>query len=489
MKKTVALILCAVLLCTLLAGCHSKKDPTSSETTTKKEQQVDPNDVRGNAVSSLPVGLDFGDAEINIAIRDRDDIAFEMDAEANSIDKLSKDIAERNLAVEDELGVTLQLKRVPGTWAERETFMTMVRTNAQAGSQDVYDIVMGPNYSLTPLMGENLLVNLLDLEYLDVDQPWWNENFIDECIFNNRLYMLEGELTMSMIDSAFVVFADTLNYTNLAPNEDLYEVVQDHEWTLEKLEEYVKDFWLDDGDSVANSADTFGMVSPTFSCGRDGFPTAFNVKVTEKVNGKIELVFNTERNINVYSDFYKFLHESAGVFINGADDGARDGCKNMFQSGQVVFITELLNYASTLRTMERDYKVVPLPMYDELQKDYATNSEAVHSQLSMLKASPRNAAAGAVMEMLCYLTYKNVTLDYYDTLKFRNMREPQSVAMMELIMNSITSNFGAQFASELATPFPSPIGEKEDISSMLGSQDERMLFLLNEFKKKINKLT
>src|SRR5699024_9841309 len=112
--------------------------------------------------------------------------------------------------------------------------------------------------------------------------------------------------------------------------------------------------------------------------------------------------------------------DNEGVYVNGNNDAAREDCRSMFQNGRVIFITELLNYAGILRGLEREYGVIPLPKYDSSQNSYSVASEAVHSQLSVFAYSPRQEAAGAVAEMLCFLTYRDVTLDYYDTVKYRN---------------------------------------------------------------------
>ena len=302
--------------------------------------------------------------------------------------------------------------------------------------------------------------------------------------------MTEGELMLSMIDSAFVMFFDTANFRDLVPDQDIYDIVRSGDWTLDLLSSFVKDVYVDNnGDSAKDSGDLFGMVSPAFASGRDGFQTAFGVSVTTKEDdGRITLNFNSERNVNIYDDFYTFLHDNEGVYVNGNNDAAREDCRSMFQNGRVIFITELLNYAGILRGLEREYGVIPLPKYDSSQNSYSVASEAVHSQLSVFAYSPRQEAAGAAAEMLCFLTYRDVTLDYYDTVKYRNQKTPEAVEMLDLIVSSITSNFGAQFSSEMATPFPTPIGEKNNISDQLSSQQDRMQTLMDNFKRKIQAL-
>ena len=490
MKKGIVLLLLVSLLLLTFAACRPSGG-NSSVTTKSAETGTQPaGDGRSAAVSTLPSDLSFGNISVNLAVRDREDILFEIDPDFNTVDVLATDIARRNEAAQNALNVNIELKKIPGTWAEREAFQTTVRNNSQLNADEVYDAVFGPYYSLVPLMLEGYFQNLNEAQYLNLNNPWWNNRFVYECSYLDKLYMVEGELTLSMLDSAFVMFYDTQLYSNFTKNgESIYDIVSDQEWTLEKLGGIVKDVYADDGDGIRNAADTFGLVSPAFACGRDGFPTAFNVKVAWKDDeGKIASDFNTQRNIDIYENFYKFLHENDGVFVNGNNDGARTGAQDMFQNGQAMFITELLNYANIVRGLDRNYGVIPLPKYDTDQTDYATNSEAVHSQISIGKSSAKKAATEAVLEQMCFLTYRDVTMDYYRTVKYRNQREEESVKMLDIILGSITSNFGAQFSSEITSPFPTPIGEEQNISTGLSGKKEMVDALLLNLKRKIYNL-
>ena len=494
MKRTITILL--AVLCLLfalsLASCGNGKTPEGATSAATEEEtgtsgpgsEASP---RESAKSTLPQDLNFGNEDLLVAVRNREDIAFEIDPEANNVDALAKKIHDRNAKAEAQLNCNIILKQIPGTWAEREAFMTQIRNNSQGSTDEMYDVIMGANYSLVPLMLENRFVNLIGSDYIDLEQAWWNTNYVEECTYKDKLYMIEGELTLSMLDSAFVVFYDVKNLSDRLPREDLTETVQLKDWTLEEMDRLVKAIQHEDRDSdgAVSDGDFFAMISPAFACGRDGFPTAFNVKVTTKSDGKISASFNSQRNVDIYDQFYDFLENNESVYVNGNNDGAREGCRNMFQNGQTVFITELLQYASILRSGERDYGVLPLPMFDDLQTEYYTNSEAVHSQIAIQKVTPRAAHAAALVEELCFLTYRDVTLDYYDTVKYRNMRTPESVAMMDLILGSITIDFGTEFGTEIGTPFPTPMGAKNNIAGDLDSQKDRINTMLNVLKNKI----
>ena len=147
MKKLIVLLL-AICLAIPMVSCGNKEENGGGTTDTTGGNNVSGtgDDDRSNAVSSLPEGLDFDNSIINIVIRDRDDIAFEIDPDANTVDVLATEIARRNTSVQDTLNVAFQFQRLPGTFAQKDSFISTIRNNRQLSGNDLYDLVMGPNY-------------------------------------------------------------------------------------------------------------------------------------------------------------------------------------------------------------------------------------------------------------------------------------------------------------------------------------------------------
>ena len=76
---TILALLCAVSL----AACSGGKNPGNT-TDTKNNDATDNRD----SESPVPDTLDYNNMQLNIGVRDRDDIAFELDPERNTVDKL-----------------------------------------------------------------------------------------------------------------------------------------------------------------------------------------------------------------------------------------------------------------------------------------------------------------------------------------------------------------------------------------------------------------
>ncbi len=493
MKRILAFALMLVLLLGSLVACQKgeddgEKSTTVSTTTSSTSGGFTDEESRKNAKHSLPSDIkSVTDGKtIRYLARDRSDISFEIDPDLVTDEGLSTAIYNRNAMIESELGVELEVILKAGNFAQKAEYMQDIRNNAQ--DEDRYDIVTGPNYVLVPLSMEDFFRNIHSLDYINTEAPWWNESFVEECSYQDRLYMIQGELALSMIDSSFVMYFNKSTFDAEYQGENLYDIVKQGKWTFEKFKGYVIDVYGDVGTTSGekDDGDVFGYVTPSYACGRDGYPTAFGATVTQKDgNGNINFNFSVQRNYDIWEDFYNMLDSSNGVYVNGADDAAREGARSMFQSGKAMFITELLQYSLILRATNVDYGVLPLPKYDDTQENYRTSSESAHTQFSIGAGSSQPEAAAAVLELLCFETYRSVTMEYFQTtLKFKNMQDEESTEILDLIVETIALDFGTQFASALQWPYP-VIGTEKDLASFFGQKQQALKPALDNMLKNI----
>lgn len=481
------------MLLACFVGCK-KQDEDGEETTVSTtvaktgDGSFTDSITRQNAQSSLPE-LNYGGKLIRYLTRDREDTAFEINPDTVSDEALSQAVYNRNEYVKNTLNVELEIIPKSGNFANQGEYMQEIRNNANG--PDYYDIVSGPNYALVPLAMEGYFRNIHSLDYIDTEKPWWNKNFIDKCTYRDKLYTIEGELSLSMIDSAFVMFYNKTTFNDANKGVNIYDIVKNDEWTFAKFKSFVSSVWDDTGaqSGTPDTGDAFGYVSPSFACGRDGYPAAFGATVAERdANGNIIFTFDNSNNFDKWGAFYEFLAGDSGVFVPGANDQARTDTMDMFQAGRAMFITELLHYSSTLRTMEVEYGVLPLPKYDSNQTNYGTSSEAVHSQFAIPRAGTQNEEASAVLELLCFETYRNVTLTYFEsTLKAKNMKDAESTEMLDIVVASITCDFGAYYSTKITWPFP-VIGTEKDLGSYVSQKRGMMTPKLNDLVSTLDSL-
>lgn len=103
-----------------------------------------------------------------------------------------------------------------------------------------------------------------------------------------------------------------------------------------------------------------------------------------------------------------------------------------------------------LREMEDEYGILPYPKLDELQENYRT---VVHDCAS-IGVIPINCAhpeqTGAVLEAMNSESWKYVIPAWYETaLKIKYVRDNVSAQMIDIIRDSITTEFAYVYASKL----------------------------------------
>lgn len=101
--------------------------------------------------------------------------------------------------------------------------------------------------------------------------------------------------------------------------------------------------------------------------------------------------------------------------------------------------------SAVMRDMKDEYGVVPMPKYDEAQKDYGTLLHDQFTVLSIPKTAldDRRDRISAVMEALCYTSYNIVRPAYYDVaLRSKLVSDPDSAEMLDLLFSKVYIDAG-----------------------------------------------
>lgn len=433
------ILLVLLILVPGFAACADNNNPTK-DTTAAAESAGNAETDRSQTADSLPGGLDFGGADFRILVRD-DQFLSEFYAEEASGDIVADTIYNRNISVEERLNVTLDIiKGVPsGSYGDE---LSNIRINVTAGD-DAYEVIAGYSVHIVKLMAEGLFVNLNELQYLDFSQPWWPKSIQDEMTFNGSLYFMTGDICMTTISKALCMYfnksiAESRNIGNI------YDIVNANAWTFEKYLSVTSDVYDDlDGNSKADDNDLYGTVMTPYNS-VDAFIPAFRQNITEMgEDGYPALAFNTERMISIVEKVYSLLYETTGVHVprNTLEDAAT--MFKMFKANQALFMMWEFTATDELRNMESDFGIIPYPKWDENQDGYGTYMQDGHTLLCVPITNMNPDMTGAVTEALAAESYRFVTPAYFEVaLQVKYSRDDETVAMLQLIRDSIKYNFG-----------------------------------------------
>ncbi|MCL2813108.1 MAG: hypothetical protein FWD23_00760 [Oscillospiraceae bacterium] len=424
-----------------LAACGDKTEnntddiqkDTNDETDidSPASESEDDSDSRANYKDSLPDGLDFGGMEYRILTRsDNDNIFLNAEFAEEEIGDIVHDaVYKRQKLIEEKLNVTVKTSVTADTVSS-----TKKSVNAD---DDIYDVVAGYSYFITPLALDGFFVNLSEFPYIDYEKPWWPDSITGHLNINGKLYFATGDFTLSLIRAMHcIVFNKQVAQDFAVPN--LYQTVRDGDWTLDKLEETVKSVSRDvNGDGIWGIEDIYGLATLSY----DEYFPAFQLPMTEtNGDGTLSIAVYNEKFVNAYNRMYEIAHSTASYSIKSllAD---RSQEQTLFREDRLLFNFVLLTDCEKYRDMESDFGILPHPKYDKTQDNYYTVSHDYYSLLCVpiTADQSRYQMIGAFTEAVAAEGYRTVTPAYFDVaLKNKYSRDDESFQILDMLAGQIT---------------------------------------------------
>ena len=444
MKKRRIISALLVYTLSLLAACGAEETSGNEQTQPNNQSSDDTSSgietelSRENTPDSLPDDLDFDGLSIRLAYAN--DIRYpefiqELAAEYSG-DIVDDAIYERNRMIEDRLNVIIETVPV-GT--DASTNAAAVRSSVMAGSDD-YDIISGSQWAILPQSLEGLYQNLIDNKYIDLTQPWWWSDYIDELrIGDNAYYFLNGDLSLTSIQNKSCIFFNKDMLESIGTTVDeLYQLVLDGNWTYDELENYTKLAYSDlNGDGIRDEDDRYGAYIRTSTEPDHLTYTAGNVMTSRDSAGIPSLNVNTEYFIGYMEELYNYYYNNEGVYITEEETIMNQ----RFAEGNSLFLISRFVSANSLREMTAEYGIIPYPKYSD-EQEY---SSLVHDS-STIFAIPVTVThydeISATLEALCAQSYRTVIPAYYEmALKTKYVSDSTSGEIIDMIKNAAKTDF------------------------------------------------
>ncbi len=365
-------------------------------------------------------------------------------------DPLLEAIHYRNVDVETALGVKIRQVDQAGsetnkswqTW--NETLATSVLTNTGD-----YDAASMHSYCGSVLALQNIYFDLYELGednggYLDMSKPWWNQNAVDALTINGSLFMAGGSMLISDVARAFCIIYNKDLFNEKFPEEhysDLYDMVDNKTWTIDKMLGYISQVWDDTNVSgLKDDGDTFG-----FQYGE--WPTIYTWvyalgldPVVRDTYGELALDYYKDPDlVTAFEKVTKLYNvESDGVM------GGRKWTESTFENNKVMFSVGYIENGEALRNASVSYGILPLPMLNEDQSYYKTNTVGHVSMLGICSnlTEERIPMVTATIELMAAESYDKVIPAYYSkVLHGIYSKEEVDSRMYDLVIESTTFDF------------------------------------------------
>ncbi|MCL2160158.1 MAG: hypothetical protein FWH48_12185, partial [Oscillospiraceae bacterium] len=227
MRKIIFLI----LLAAMLISCGEQKVGTNLSVTEPEPANEDKTEEAPATKNHGLEYMDLGGFEINFIIRGEGLVAFKnVDLYAESIngDVINDAIYERNTYLEETYNFKIKATAID----EPDYPAVVLRRHIQAG-EHIYDVCYDSFLWSKILIQENMLTDLFSLPHIDFSKPYWDENVNSDLTIQNKLFITHGEHMLSLRAGLYGVFFNK----QLAADyqlENLYDVVRDNRWTIDK---------------------------------------------------------------------------------------------------------------------------------------------------------------------------------------------------------------------------------------------------------------
>ena len=440
MKRVLAMLLCALMLTAVLAGCAEIEQGEQESTTAAAEEDywISPeltatDDYNGNTLSLL--------------------VNREMDAGSDeaSSDPLEDAMYRRNDKLESTYGITIN------TLLETEYTVLGDKVAKDVGSGNgEYDLVYQHMVNAaTNLAVNNYLIDLDELEYVDFDQVWWDQDAKEGFTIGNHQFLTVGDLVPhTLLYSACLAF--NKNHFDDQSMEYPYELARNGVWTLDELNKLTKDQTKDlDGDGKIDFRyDYYGMTSWHLAGPFNFFFGSGATFFTKDADNYPVYSVDQDKIQSIYDKVYNIFMTNNSLYIE--DVSIHTKAYTIFTEGRSLFVscslTQIANSEFGFKDMEEEYGVLPQPKYDTDQKDYMSFVNGAASVVIVPKSlgTDRLDFVGHMMEALASSSYYMVTDTLYDKVaKSKNVRDAESAEMVDIIIRNRVFDFGyAHFFSK-----------------------------------------
>ena len=449
MKKFLCLLLAALMLLTLVACAQNTEDATGTLDGEASAEVTEVETGDPNFTCDLPTDLNYGNETIGILYANvggrRDELISEY-----GMGVVADSVYERNVMVEEQLGVKLEMYPADG-----DVQLNVVFTNDLTSGLGEYDIISNGTFkAIIPAM-EGRYVNLNELDHINTDKHYWTQGYNDMVTFTDAgmQFLASGSMSISMFRYTFFTIYNKALFTDYQLS-DLYEIVKQGEWTLDYQYSIAKDHYLDkDGDSKASVGDFYGFVTGNI-VSVDPYMVASDTHMIIKDPDTGELTYNSDALSKLVDlcDKVQLLYndESTYVYDGGVDDGMGAACIiNHFADKNTLMAT------TTFLCMENNferlgalsYGIAPMPKFSATQKSYYSYVQDQVSGFGISTAvsdEARQEMCAAVLEAMAYHSYRLVRPSYYETvLSERYMQDPQSNEVLDMIFDSLYFDFSS----------------------------------------------
>ncbi len=416
----VVMLLTALMLA-LLTACSEPAGPSQSESSEASAQESEAMTVK-EYVRSIADGKYYEDTTftiVSVATFNTEYMPMYFEVSEYNDEPFNDAAYERNLLLEELLGVQVVFSGAGNSGTE---LPDMVK-NAINSNTHEYDLIVPHSYyGVVSLMTDGMLYDWYDVPFVDFTKDWWLESALDDLSVAGKTVWAVGDLTIGYQTPAWMLF--NRDMAEEYGKEELYRTVLDGNWTLDVMCEYVKDV-----SSASGEGEKVGAQFP------EALLKAFMNSTNTYPSGKDSsgaLAF--EPSVSRISE----LCTKLSTIVTGGDAEVvpYDSEKYTdFINGKTLMLLFNGGHYETMRNIDFNVGIVPLPKLDENQDDYISLGGG--GIMAIPIDTPDIEFAGLVTQALNALSSDSVRPAFYETVLYNKcLKDDDSQKMMDIILET-----------------------------------------------------
>ena len=441
-KRLIALLLAALMTGGALAACSESAagnegeesalsaQPSTPEAEEPAEEQKDSLEAREDVSDGLPE-KDF-EGRVFCVAGDNGYTDWYLTEEQNG-EVVNDAVWLRNHTVGERYNVTLDANVF-----DEGSITGNVKNSVLAGD-DAYQLISGHIIYLGMAATDKIMYNMADVPYIDFSRPWWSDSTLNDLTYKGMTFIAIGDYALSAVAQTYCMFYNK----GLAVDyglPDMYDLVYAGEWTIDKEMELSQGVYTDtNGDGKRDKGDLYALSTSTKSAA-NAYLWALGKKIaTQQPDGTYEISYFDEKMVSLMEKLYDMYYETDQVYFEISHQ-----TMTAFEPGLALFADGIFGQATdTLRDVEFDYGIIPYPKWDTAQEAYYTSVDGGHEGLAIVRSITDPEFVGIITKVLCAESWKKTVPAYYDTaLKYKGARDYESIAMIDMIMESRIFDFG-----------------------------------------------
>jgi hypothetical protein len=345
----------------------------------------------------------------------------------------------RNRAVEERLEVTI----APVRLEDYRDITTIIASSVQAGSDD-YDLVLGQMFRTANDALKGLFADWNKMPYVDLTQPWYTKSIQDAAV-GDRLELINSDFCMSYCQQTWLMLFNKTKLSDYGITENMYDIVREGRWTVDMLNNLTKDVYTDlNGDGTRDGEDFYGFAGTLGDCMLAAFMYGANTRlISLDKDNVISQPIMEERAVDLLTKMSALFVTNTGSMKHAnALSATRRG---LFPKGNYLFEAMMVAdlTADAMREFSDEFGVLPLPKYDEEQKEYYTVVDGGADILTVPKTAQNMELIGGMVEALSAESYRVLIPVYCEiALEQKGTRDKESIDMLRMILDSRVIDFG-----------------------------------------------